>query len=72
VQQVFTTAEQSAHLAKAASQIGSAYSQRLEVSSKNLVAILEPLMLFVVWIGVVLLAASIMMPIYSVLQGINR
>jgi type II secretory pathway component PulF len=72
VQQVLITAEQSARMTQAATHLGEAYGQRLEVTAKNLVAMLEPLMLFIVWLGVVLLAAAVMTPIYSVLQGINR
>lgn len=72
VHQVIATAEQSARLPQAVEQIGVAYERRLEVTAKNLIATLEPLMLFIVWIGVVLLAISIITPIYSVLQGVNK
>jgi len=72
VRQVLATAEQSGQLAAATVQLGQAYERRLETTTKDLVAIVEPLMLFIVWIGVVGLAASIITPIYSVLQGIQR
>jgi type II secretory pathway component PulF len=72
VRQVLTTAEQSAHLPEAVAQIGTAYEQRLEVTAKNLIATMEPLLLFIVWIGVVLLAMAVITPIYSVLRGVNQ
>ena len=72
VRQVLATAEQSARLGEASAQIGRAYEQRLEVTAKNVIAILEPALLFMVWLGVVMLAIAIVSPIYQVLQGINR
>lgn len=72
VRQVLATAEQSARLPEATEQIGTAYSLRLEVTAKNLIATMEPLLLFIVWLGVVLLALAIITPIYSVLQGVHR
>jgi len=72
VRQVISTAEQSSRLPEAVEQIGIAYERRLEVTAKNLIATMEPLLLFIVWLGVVLLAMAIITPIYSVLQGVNR
>lgn len=72
VRQVLATAEQSGQLAAATAQLGQAYERRLETTTKDLVAVVEPLMLFLVWIGVVGLAAAVITPIYSVLQGIQR
>lgn len=72
VRQVISTAEQSSRLPEAVEQIGISYERRLEVTAKNLIATMEPLLLFIVWIGVVLLAMAIITPIYSVLQGVNR
>lgn len=72
VRQIITTSEQSARLPEAVEQIGISYERRLEVTAKNVIATMEPLLLFIVWIGVVLLAMAIITPIYSVLQGVNQ
>jgi type II secretory pathway component PulF len=72
VQQIIVTAEQSGRLASATTQIGITHEERSEVTAKNLTVILEPVFLFVVWLGVVLLAIAIITPIYSLLQGVHR
>ena len=72
VRQVLRTAEQSGRLPEAIRQIGIAYERRLEVTSKNVIATMEPLLLFIVWIAVVLLAIAVITPIYSVLQGVHK
>jgi type II secretory pathway component PulF len=72
IQQLVFSAERSGRLNETAKQIGENFEGRSEITAKNLTVILEPVLLFVVWIGVVLLAMSVITPIYSVLQGVNR
>jgi type II secretory pathway component PulF len=72
IQQMIITAEQSGKLATTLTQIGATNEERSEVTAKNLTVILEPIFLFIVWIGVVLLAVAIITPVYSLLQGIKK
>jgi type II secretory pathway component PulF len=72
IQQLLTTAEQSGQLAETVGRLGDIYEGRMDLATKNLTVILEPILLFAVWLGVVLLAVSIITPIYSVLQGVSR
>lgn len=72
IQELLFSAERAGRLSSTAIQIGVNFEGRSEITAKNLTVVLEPVMLFVVWLGVVLLAASVITPIYSVLQGVNR
>ena len=72
IQQLLVTSEQSGQMAATATRLGEIYEGRLDLATKNLTVVLEPILLFAVWIGVVLLAVSIITPIYSVLQGVSR
>lgn len=71
VRQMLISAEQAGRLAIAGQRIGAAYEEKIEVESKNLATTLEPLLLFVVWLGVVLLAIAIISPVYNILGGIK-
>jgi type IV pilus assembly protein PilC len=72
IQQLLVTAEQSGQMAETVTSMGDIYEGRLDLGTKNLTVILEPILLFAVWLGVVLLAVAIITPIYSVLQGVSR
>jgi type II secretory pathway component PulF len=71
VRQVTISAEQSGRLPEALIKIGQTYETRLEDTAKNLTVALEPALLLVVWFGVVLVALSVVLPIYSLIGGFN-
>ncbi|HXV27055.1 MAG TPA: type II secretion system F family protein [Candidatus Paceibacterota bacterium] len=71
IQQLFITAEQTGTLGATSSQLAAVYEGRLDVRAKNLAATLEPLLLFLLWIGVVVLASAVITPIYSILRNVN-
>ena len=48
-----------------------AYEEKSETAAKNLTVLLEPLILIVIWLGVLFLALAIIMPIYGLLSGIR-
>lgn len=71
VQQIIAVGEKSGKLADSFLKIGKNYEEKLDLTSKNLAIILEPVLLIIVWLGVVFLALSIILPIYGLIGQIN-
>ncbi len=71
IQQIITTGEQTGHLPKSLKKIGEIYEGKTETSTKNIAVILEPILLVIVWVGVVTVALSVVLPIYSLIGGLN-
>ena len=71
VQNLIATAERAGHLSATLQQIGQMYEERTENSAKNLATIIEPLMLVIVWLGVLLVAVSVILPIYQLIGQFN-
>jgi type IV pilus assembly protein PilC len=71
LQQMIIAGEQSGNLARVMKTIGENYEAKSEVTSKNLSVILEPALLVIVWVGVVFVALAVILPIYSLIGGIN-
>ncbi len=69
--QMLEAAEKTGRLPETLMRISEAYGERIDTSSKNLSTALEPILLFVVWIGVVFVALAIILPIYSLIGGIS-
>jgi type II secretory pathway component PulF len=67
IQQIIVSAEKSGNLAEVLKSIGSKYESMSESSTKNLIIILEPILLIVVWLGVVIIALAVIMPIYNLI-----
>lgn len=65
VQEIITAGEESGKLPEVLEQIGERYEEEAEQISKNIAVLLEPALLIIVWLGVVFLAVSILLPIYS-------
>jgi len=72
VQQIIATAEQSGSLAPALLDIGRIYENKTADTTKNLSVILEPILLVIVWLGVVSVALAVILPIYSLIGGMNQ
>ncbi|OGE86661.1 MAG: hypothetical protein A3J48_01835 [Candidatus Doudnabacteria bacterium RIFCSPHIGHO2_02_FULL_46_11] len=72
VQQMITSGEQSGRLPKTLLKIGEIYDAKTEITIKNLSVILEPILLVIVWLGVVGIALAVILPIYSLLGGLNN
>lgn len=72
VQQMIIAGEQSGNLANILIKIGQSYTEKTEMTTKNLVIILEPILLIIVWLGVITVALSIILPIYSLIGGLNK
>lgn len=71
IQQMIVAGEQTGNLVVIFHKIGAMYETKTETTMKNVSVILEPLLLFVVWIGVVFVALAVILPIYSLIGGLN-
>lgn len=71
IQQMIISGEQSGKLSETFTSVGTTYEARTELATKNLSTILEPLLLVVVWLGVVAVALAVILPIYSLLGGVG-
>ncbi len=71
VQQMIIAGEKSGNLAETLLKIGESYEAKSESTTKNLSVILEPVLLVIVWLGVVAVALAVILPIYSLIGGLN-
>lgn len=71
IQQLVITAEQSGNLAQTLIKIGGMYQAKTETSAKNISVLLEPILLVIVWLGVVAVAVAVILPLYSLLGSLN-
>ena len=72
IQQLIFTGERSGHLAETLLSINKTYEAKTELTTKNLAVILEPILLVIVWLGVVAVAISVILPIYNLIGGLNQ
>lgn len=72
IQQMIISGEQSGHLPEIFLSIGEDFEAKSDLTAKNLTIILEPVMLIIVWLGVSFIALAVILPIYSLLGGINQ
>ena len=71
VQQLLISGEQSGNLSSTLLRIGDMFEDKTENTTKNLTVVLEPLLLIIVWIGVVSVAIAVILPIYNLIGGFN-
>lgn len=72
VQSLLIAGEQSGSLGLSLIQIGKSFDAKIDTTTKNLSVLLEPVLLVIVWMGVLLVALAIIMPIYSLVGGIGE
>lgn len=72
IQQMIVAAEKSGHLSNALLKIGDVFEERLDNTTKNLSVILEPVLLVIVWLGVMAVALAVILPIYGLIGGIQQ
>lgn len=70
-QQVIVAGERSGSLPDTLRLIGETYEQRVDTTTKNLEVLVEPVLLVGVWLGVMLVAVAVILPIYSLIGGLN-
>jgi len=71
VQQMIVAAEQSGQLIDISFKIGEIYEEKIAITTKNAATLLEPVLLVIVWLGVLLIGISVILPIYSLVGQIN-
>jgi type IV pilus assembly protein PilC len=69
IQQLIFAGEQSGTLAQTLKKVGETYEAKADTTTKNLTVILEPVLLVIVWLGVVAVAMAVILPIYSLIGG---
>jgi len=72
IQHMIVSGEQSGALPQIFAKIGETYEVKTETTTKNLTVLLEPIMLIFVWLGVVAVALAVILPIYSLIGGLNQ
>lgn len=72
MQQLIVAGEKSGLLSETLLKIGQIYETKADTSIKNLTVILEPILLVIVWLGVVAVALSVILPIYSLIGGFQQ
>lgn len=69
--QIISAGEKSGKLPESLMRVGQIYEEKTENTTKNLATILEPILLVIVWLGVVFVALAVILPIYSLVGGFN-
>jgi type IV pilus assembly protein PilC len=71
VQQMVIAGERSGSLSEVLLTIGHTYETKSDITTANLEAILEPILLIIVWLGVMAVAIAVILPIYSLVGGLH-
>ncbi|HEY4499869.1 MAG TPA: type II secretion system F family protein [Candidatus Paceibacterota bacterium] len=71
IEQLIIAAERSGKLSDALLHIGAIFEEKTDTSTKDLTVILEPILLVIVWAGVVTVALAVILPIYSLIGGLD-
>lgn len=71
VQQMVIAGERSGALPDTLQNIGRIFEEKADISTKNLEAVLEPILLVIVWLGVLGVAVAVIIPIYSLVGGLS-
>lgn len=71
IQQMIISGEQSGKLANSLLRVGEIFETKSDTSMKNLPIVLEPVLLVIVWLGVVAVAIAVILPLYSLIGGLN-
>lgn len=72
IQSLISAGERSGSLARIFLNISETFEAKTELTTKNLSVILEPLLLVIVWLGVVAVALAVILPIYSLVGGLSN
>jgi len=72
VQQMIIAGERSGALSDVLKTVGRTYESKSDITTENLETIMEPILLLIVASGVLLVAIAVLVPIYSLLGGLNQ
>lgn len=70
--QMISASEQSGSLPDTFLKINEIYQEKIDDTTKNLTVLLEPILLVIVWLGVLFVALAVILPIYSLVGGLNQ
>lgn len=70
VQEMIVTGEQSGNLPEIFESISKNYEEKVEITTKNIAAIIEPVLLIIIWFFVAIVALAVIMPIYSLIGSL--
>ena len=71
IQRLVISGEKSGKLSDTLIKTSNHLETKIEDTTKNLSVIFEPILLIIVWIGVVMVALSVILPVYSLIGGAN-
>ncbi|MFA6252086.1 MAG: type II secretion system F family protein [Candidatus Paceibacterota bacterium] len=71
IQQMIIVSENSGTLADTMFNIGQIYQEKIDNTTKNISSIIEPILLIIVWVGVLSLSLAIILPIYNFIGNFN-
>lgn len=71
MQQLIVASERSGNLSDTLIKVGGIFEDKIEMTTKNLSVIMEPILLFIVWLGVLAVAIAVILPIYSLVGNFN-
>ncbi len=69
VRHLIAAGESSGKLSETLLKTGESFETKVEISTKNLAAVIEPVLLIIVWFGVMMVALAVLMPIYGLIGG---
>lgn len=72
IQQMIVAGERSGSLPDVLKTVGRTYEQKSDTTTQNLETIIEPILLVVVAGGVMMVAIAVILPIYSLIGGLNQ
>lgn len=72
IQQMVVTAEASGKLPETLQNIGGIYDSKVQTTTKDLAVVLEPILLVIVWLGVLGVALAVILPIYQLTGNLNQ
>lgn len=72
MERLIVSGEQSGKLPETFLKINQHFEVKVDDTTKNLSVIFEPILLVIVWVGVVVVAMSVILPIYSLVGGLNK
>lgn len=72
IQQMVASGEQSGRLPETLNDIGAIFESKTDDTAKNLTVIMEPVLLVVVALGVLAVALAVILPIYSLIGGLQK
>jgi type IV pilus assembly protein PilC len=69
--QLIVAGEKSGNLSSSLIKIGEMFEEKSDTTAKNLTTMLEPILLVLVWLGVVAVALAVILPIYGLVGSLN-